>query len=303
MPFMRLCHDAMALLWTSPDIESIVSILTLLSFHRPIVEHIPSWVPDLSKQKEDEVAGYHGQFVANPRNHEPIWRPPLSVELSEDKKTLKLRGIRFDSVIRHYQLRFRSDKYADEPSALVVIPADLKRAESDFLTSQRCPIPPSNSLHALSDFKMQGDPLVKMLNTFSSIGTEKNLSLKAWGIIRDGSWSDLSRTVPSQERRKLRLLLAAMKRSMWQKLYHRRVVETGAGYIGIGPKNLEIGDVVVFVFGMVSPLILRPDSIATSASNKYSMVGFAYFHDLMALERLNEVYNQGLLDEIDIYIQ
>jgi hypothetical protein len=90
---------------------------------------------------------------------------------------------------------------------------------------------------------------------------------------------------------------------MWQKLHHRRVVETGAGYIGIGPKNLEIGDVVVFVFGMVSPLILRPDSIATSAPKKYTMVGFAYFHDLMDFERLNEVYNQGLLDEIDIYIR
>jgi hypothetical protein len=313
IPFMRLCHDAMALLWASPDTESIASVITLLSFHRQTVDHVPSWVPDLSRQKEDDVAGYHGQFVTRQRNHETSWRPPLSVELSEDRKTLKLRGVRFDSVVRHYQLGFRRDKFADEPSDLVVIPADLKRAELEFLASQRSPIPPSNPLHALSEFKMQGDPLVKMVETFSSIGSEfteaefteaeKNLSLTAWGIIRDGSAFGPKIPVSSQESRKLKILLAAMKRTMWQKLYHRSIVETEAGFIGIGPKNLEIGDIVVFVFGMANPLILRPDSIAASEPESYSIVGFAYFHDLMDFERLNELYKQGLLDEMDICIR
>lgn len=110
----------MVLLWTSPDTESIASAITLLYFNRQRVSPTPSWIPDLSRQKEDDVAGYHGRFVTRPTNHKTGWRPPLPIELSEDRNTIKLRGTRFDSIIHQYLPRFQRDRHADEPSTLVV---------------------------------------------------------------------------------------------------------------------------------------------------------------------------------------
>lgn len=63
----------------------------------------------------------------------------------------------------------------------------------------------------------------------------------------------------------------------------RRCYTTRHGFIGLGPRRLEIGDIVVIVFGCSTPLILRP-SIAESsgkASDHYSLIGEAYCDGIM----------------------
>lgn len=56
----------------------------------------------------------------------------------------------------------------------------------------------------------------------------------------------------------------------------RALFTTSAGYIGLGPQFVEIGDIVVLLVGCRIPLILRPQG-----GGNYLVVGETYYHGIM----------------------
>ncbi|RYP68488.1 hypothetical protein DL771_006640 [Monosporascus sp. 5C6A] len=56
-PALKIFHDAMVVFWLSPLDDVQARIIKGFSFHRQSVPDIPSWVPDLSAQKPEDLEG------------------------------------------------------------------------------------------------------------------------------------------------------------------------------------------------------------------------------------------------------
>lgn len=66
----------------------------------------------------------------------------------------------------------------------------------------------------------------------------------------------------------------------------RRLFSTETRYLGLGPANTKVGDVVVVLYGGRVPFILRP-----TTNHKYNLVGYAYVSGIMDGEAVS-VFNE-----------
>jgi hypothetical protein len=62
-----------------------------------------------------------------------------------------------------------------------------------------------------------------------------------------------------------------------ERLHGRRLVQTGKGFVGLAPVNVQLGDLICILSGMGSPLLLRPGT----SSTVYQIVGEAYVYSIM----------------------
>ncbi|RYP30055.1 hypothetical protein DL768_011202 [Monosporascus sp. mg162] len=129
-PAMKIFHDAMVMFWLSPLDDVQARIIGGFSFHRQSVPDIPSWVPDLSAQKPEDLEG--------PR-------------ISKDKMVLRLQGILFDTVCEHHEIRFLSETRPNID--------DLKAAVTAATNALEKPIPSSSRLHKWNEARQPGDNL------------------------------------------------------------------------------------------------------------------------------------------------
>jgi hypothetical protein len=72
------------------------------------------------------------------------------------------------------------------------------------------------------------------------------------------------------------LCLALVQRSLKARYTNRRFFRADYGFVGIGPDNIESGDLVTKVFG---PFMLRSFSVFSK------IVGAAYVHSILREER------------------
>ncbi|KAF2993328.1 hypothetical protein E8E13_001822 [Curvularia kusanoi] len=74
----------------------------------------------------------------------------------------------------------------------------------------------------------------------------------------------------------------------------RRLFYTNNGFLGLGPKNIQPGDVIVILYGGYTPFILRPEG------DYFLLLGECYVNDMMdenALELCRENNDTGELEE------
>ena len=84
-------------------------------------------------------------------------------------------------------------------------------------------------------------------------------------------------------------------------LWHRRMIVTEGGYIGLAPQDSEAGDEIYVVLGSPSPFILRPldkafqteDQIETTPSYTV-VVGNGYLHKIMFGEAFEDKWEENL---------
>lgn len=108
---------------------------------------------------------------------------------------------------------------------------------------------------------------------------------------------------PSGISEKALVLILVLQNSLNHKLFNRRIFFTKDNLIGVGPGNLEVGDVVVYPFGMYNPLIVRPFSSSSPRRTEFTMVGPAYVDGLRDYAVLDKLLDQGLLQETDIHLK
>lgn len=67
----------------------------------------------------------------------------------------------------------------------------------------------------------------------------------------------------------------AMFRCIGWRLNEHKVFETKGGFIGVGPGHLDVGDRIVFPFGIACPFVVRPCvPVCDDASRQqFTMVG------------------------------
>jgi hypothetical protein len=87
--------------------------------------------------------------------------------------------------------------------------------------------------------------------------------------------------------------LAGMLRA---KFLDRRVLVTEAGFVGIGVRQIEKGDVVIFPFDANAPLVLRP------RGDEWAIVGCAYIAGMMGHEELCVHVRNGALPAAEFKI-
>lgn len=71
----------------------------------------------------------------------------------------------------------------------------------------------------------------------------------------------------------------------------RKVAQTQGGYYGLCPKVVEKGDMVVVLFGGVTPFVLRP------VGNSYVFLGQCYVHGLMQGQALGMLERGEVVEE------
>jgi hypothetical protein len=89
---------------------------------------------------------------------------------------------------------------------------------------------------------------------------------------------------------------------MW-KLYFRDLSHgdtfyiTGNGFIGLGHKDCQVGDVVALPYGSRHPVLLHPDE----QQRRYSFLGFTYLNGIMN-DELKKVAPEAVLEEKDFIL-
>jgi len=81
------------------------------------------------------------------------------------------------------------------------------------------------------------------------------------------------------------------------KFLGRKVLTTEAGFVGIGMRQIEVGDIISFVFGTTAPLVLR------RYADNYRIVGSAYVSGLMDLDLLDRYYEKMMFLEVSFNIR
>ncbi len=77
---------------------------------------------------------------------------------------------------------------------------------------------------------------------------------------------------------------------LMQTIQHRSLVATDGGLVGVGLQEVHRGDLVVFLFGMSWPWILRP-----GRPGYYTIVGPAYIGGLSDFDKLDKLLEDGVL--------
>lgn len=79
--------------------------------------------------------------------------------------------------------------------------------------------------------------------------------------------------------------------SSWQKVRtDRRLYITRKGYLGLGPRSMQVGDEVWLICDAKVPFVLRP----LPNDTKYSLMGESYLHGFMHGEMLKTDLRDGL---------
>jgi len=80
------------------------------------------------------------------------------------------------------------------------------------------------------------------------------------------------------------------------KFLGRKVLTSKAGFVGIGVSEIEVGDIIAFVFGSTAQSILR------RSADSYRIVGSAYVSGLMDPDLLDRYYGKMILLEVSFNI-
>ena len=83
---------------------------------------------------------------------------------------------------------------------------------------------------------------------------------------------------------------------------HRRLFSTETGYIGLGPRNMEQGDLVYVFAGGHTPFVVHDarsvESDRTNVRQCYNLIGDCYLHGIMDGEAMRD----GRYDQRDAYL-
>jgi hypothetical protein len=238
-----------------------------------VIEDLPSWVPDfsLTLPRHSSLLLPLDRETPNSRNILPqsIWAQYLAsglsrpiVRFSADNKRLHIKGVRFGRVCEVIGPFNSLESY-------------LRKAKE---CSSRASLRnlPRRHLHRVLHRVLR--PLASIWRVFTANKDETGrVPAPTWykgvieAMLRDGYMPASSRTA----RTNIELQQELVQRSLEAAISNRRFFRTDYGFVGIGPDNIENGDLVSIVFGADMPLILRP------FGTFHELVGAAYVHGIM----------------------
>ncbi|KAL2128350.1 hypothetical protein VTI74DRAFT_9291 [Chaetomium olivicolor] len=286
---MALFQQVSNILWEEHREAMLGDLVSALEF-RPSECDYPSWVPDLAAQPVRGWKDYRSLQARSLLSRPEGVPPPLRADLS----TLVLQGIMIDVVTT----AIATPEGFDDIEELV---PTLATIEGLVLEAMGLDLPLEHRLKPLENVK-RAERVVHIL-TRSAVEYEEPLfpglddddvwrDLLGWGV---SSTSPLDSQQPSgvNPRSKIFNRLTRMLRA---KFLDRRVLITEAGFVGVGVRQINEGDVITFPFGGNAPLVLRP------RGGGWAIVGCAYVSGLMEPKKLRDYVGSSALPLLEFKI-
>ncbi|KAN0091701.1 Heterokaryon incompatibility protein (HET) domain containing protein [Hyaloscypha variabilis] len=299
-PCWEMYRDLTKELLSGEDDEEL-SVLASVSFQSSRdTGHRPSWVPDFSSQVHHthQDNRYTGLSLA----FEDLWRY-LETRFSSDGNILMIRGVYLDVIWRVSPFGEDGDKFTEvldrmERRARTTI----KKQQRNFRDQGVEPLfkASSPSLRRLFSANCQEDPEIAGV-------TQDQLDFW-WDVFQATShekWDDL--VEPESQRTREELaghstgeLILSMLHSAKIACFGRNLIVTEKELLlGICVPGVRKGDVLVCLFGMSMPWVLRP----AKGRDYYTVVGGAFIHGLTNWTVLDECYDKGRLCEATFRIR
>ena len=278
---MEIYQQVGYLLWTQHTKRTLAELLPMLRFHG-VDNGFPSWVPDIASQP---IRGWKDHRAIQARKP---WRKATSLKLTQD--VLVLRGISFDVV----------DNVIETPNDFTdieEIAPFLRDVEGHILRATERSIPPHHPLRPF--YCLKHEETVVQTFTKSAIDTSELFpgieDEKVWAILmgRETLSPEMVVLIGDGTHNHLFARLSTMLRG---KLLGRKVFTSKAGFAGIGVPQVEVGDIITFIFGCTAPLILR------RYSERYRIVGSAYVSGIMDPDLLDCFCRKTAFREISFNI-
>lgn len=313
----RVFKDTMAALWTSAAEGLPGSYIPMFNFGSPDEKlDLPSWVPDFSRPTlADE---WHAGSLLE-RQSRP-WRPDIPPEIHIEDNILTVKAFKFDCITDIVELDFShrgpipfkrgmaSNEVDIEPLQNIEVMAERGRRISIPASSRLAPFsvlrdrtPIWNSLAAWNEEDLSSSGVNSGQGDGWLPGLPRDRK-ELWEILLGRqqipeTWKtacspELRSDLPALEAAILRpLLLAIRHRADGKKIFLSR-----SGFLGVGTKHVEAGDIITFIVRMSCMYVLRP------YLDGYRMVGFANVSGLMNWDDLDEAMRAGSLPEEELKI-
>ncbi|KAG8169933.1 hypothetical protein KVR01_000678 [Diaporthe batatas] len=308
----QVFRDTMAGLW-APGADGLIStvIPRLIPFGREDAgSEVPSWAPELTRHETTERYSTSNLMVQT-----RPWRPQRRPEIHVEGHILTINAILFDKVAEVVELDFNhgwSETLYRGKGPLEVDIEPLQDLEAMAQRVTSLAIPPSSRLAPFSALRgkmpiwsaltsgLENEPWSRgeygsaHHGWLSGGGRDKS---ELWGILMDRqsipeAWKascspELRDNLPALEAAVLAPLLHAIRR----KVYRKKVFFSECGFLGVGTKDIESGDVITFIVGMTCMYMLRP------FRDGYRIVGFANVSGLMDWDDLDSAMAASSLCE------
>lgn len=280
---MKIYQKVGYLLWKQHTERTLSELLPIFNFHG-IDNGFPSWVPDFASQP---IRGWRDHRTIQGR--EP-WRKQSRNPFELDQSVLVLQGVIFDVVDN---VITTPDKFGNIEE---IVPF-LRDVEESLLEAIDRSIPQHHSLKPLIGLKYEET----LLQTFTKSTVETGELFpgledeRVWAKLmgREALSPEIASAVGGDKYSRLFARLSTMLRG---KLLGRKVMTSEAGFVGIGVPQIEVGDIITFIFGSTAPLILR------RYADYYRIVGSAYVSGLMDPNVLDRYYERMMLQEVSFTI-
>jgi hypothetical protein len=309
-PPERVFTDTMAAIWTSgtPDLisDSIPCLITTGWANG--MSEVPSWVPKVLKKTGKERTDISWL------NTSRIWQPQRHADIHIEDSILTINAIRFDSIADTVEVNLNHGwrrLIRGEKAPMKVDIEPLQNVEAMAHRGLNIPIPASSRL---APFLVLRDklPIWSALTVWEE--DESGSPNKGWlpGVAKDKQklWEillgrqeipeDWKKACSPQLQNKLAALDAAILSplliSVRRKVNKKKVFISRSGFLGVGTKYVEAGDIITLIVGMRLMYVLRP------FHDGYRIVGFANVSGLMDWDDLDQAMEAGTLHEEEMKI-
>lgn len=320
----EIYHEATTAAFRHDPVEFLGTSIINLRFW-PNCEHAPSWVPDLSQQRSASskpVTGWTAHTY-HELGFRTFGRP--SVQLCHDDRVLSLAGIRLDVVTESCfltnpdELAHLDETVINSLDSGASYPLDLPNDVNHILEpdSERLSIHIRGIHDAMTMFQKTLSKKTSLDGPMHTAVDIQSMEDLFWLFVPRGQffgqeiiselrsllWGVLSQRIAEEDIRKIWTNTADQRR--WRELRDsvnlaldtragQMAFATKAGHMGVSVPVIEVGDVVVLIYGMTGPFILRLVNDGT-----YHMVGFAYVHGFMDPDVLSKGENKGFFEGLE----
>jgi len=258
----------------------------------------PSWLPDWSNDRVTEALGYSTKAWtmysagrrANPKS--TVWAGiPSKVILSDNKKTITLNGIVFDSMetlghtIEDVALDIENPPFGNSSWATNVQLINEKYKHADYPASDSSVYDAFwKTLVGGRDASGTAEPTEEHSEVFSlildsTIGHMPSLVGQTYSSRRRRGYFTLN----SLRSRRPAKALGDLRIAMRAALTMRRFAISQKGYFALVPRGTQHGDSIVVFEGACVPFVLRS---MQNGEEGYELLGEAYVHGIMQGEAL-----------------
>lgn len=302
----QVSRDTMIALWSSgmhPLVSLVMPSLLSASWEADDNSKAPSWSPNVLKERKKDSDDMPGL------DDHRLWHTETRVQVHVDGSILTIKAIRFDSIEDTVQMDFdhwnEMVRSWEGPGEGKLEP--LQNIEAMAQRGLNIPIPASSRLATLSALRNK----LPIWSALTYWGDEDN---DGWlpGIERDKQklWEILLGREEIPEHWKMAgppelqehslaveaAILLPIRRAVSKKVDDRKVFISQSGFLGVGTKSVEVGDIITVIMGMAVMFVLRP------FQDGYRIVGFANVSGLMDWDVWNEALEAGSLHEEEMKI-